>query len=141
MKTILVVDDDAAILALIHSIAGQDGYAVLQAATAQEAFERFEDADAAVDLVIADVELKFGSGIDAALELQALVPFLKILIMSGYPSGMWSRRAAAELERVPSESVAIMPKPFRPAQLLDAIHRLIGLPAPQPAPKAMRAGW
>jgi DNA-binding response OmpR family regulator len=76
VKTVLVLEDDASVLALIHQIVEQDGYTVLDATTAEEAFVRFEENDAIVDLLIADVTLPGSSGIRAALELRDLLPYL-----------------------------------------------------------------
>jgi CheY-like chemotaxis protein len=81
-----------------------------------------------VDLLIADVTLPGSSGIRAALELRDLLPYLKIVITSGYPSDHWDRLDAAELEELPSDSVEVLQKPFSLITLLDTIHRLIGWP-------------
>ena len=50
MQTVLVLEDDVAILALIRLIVEQEGYNVLLANSKQEAFERFEENDAYLDL-------------------------------------------------------------------------------------------
>jgi|SRR5581483_2305760 len=126
MKTVLVVEDDPAILALMHHIVARDGYAVLDAISAEEAFERFEENDAQVDLVIADVTLEASSGIRVALELWSLLPNLRAIISSGYPQSMWPEQDVAELDEYPSDSLATLQKPFVPSTLLDTIHRLIG---------------
>jgi DNA-binding NtrC family response regulator len=128
VQTILVLEDDTSIMALIRLVVGQNGYNILEATTARQAFERFEENDAQVDLLIADVTLPAGSGIHVALELQSLLPYLKIIIMSGYPSVMWEHQDSAELEELPSDSVITLQKPFLPATLLDSVHRFLGLP-------------
>lgn len=128
MKTVLVLEDNAPILALIRMAVESQGYTVLAATSAQEAFERFEENDAAVDLLITDVKLPESSGIRVALELRSLLPYLKIIVTSGYPRSAWDEQDAAELDELPSDSVVILQKPFVPATLLECIHRLIGLP-------------
>jgi CheY-like chemotaxis protein len=128
VKTVLVLDDDSAILALIRMVIESSGYAVLEATSAQEAFERFEENDAQVDLLIADVTLRESSGIRVALELRSLLPYLRIIITSGFPTDMWNDQDAAELNELPSDSVIALQKPFDPATLLNSVHRLIGLP-------------
>ena len=128
MQTVLVLEDDTSIMALFRLVVGQNGYNILEATTAGQAFERFEENDAQVDLLIADVTLPVSSGIRVALELQSLLPNLKIIIMSGYPSAMWNDQDSAELEELPSDCVITLQKPFVPATLLDSIHRLLGLP-------------
>jgi len=81
-----------------------------------------------VDLLIADVTLPTGSGIHVALEVQFLLPYSKIIIMSGYPPVMWNDQDSAELEELPSDSVITLQKPFLLATLLDSVHRFLGLP-------------
>src|SRR5438270_4984273 len=112
MKTVLVLEDDASILALISMVIENNGYAVLAATSAREAFDRFEENDAQVDLLIADVTLPESSGIRVALELRSLLPNLKIIIMSGFPSEMWNQQDGADLEEFPSDSVIALQKPF-----------------------------
>jgi DNA-binding response OmpR family regulator len=139
VKTVLILEDDASVLALIHQIVEQDGYTVLDATTAEEAFIRFEENDAIVDLLIADVTLPGRSGVRTALELRDLLPYLKIVITSGYPSDHWDRLDAAELEQLPSDSVEVLQKPFSLTSLLDTIHRLIGWPQVMAPVQKMKA--
>jgi len=127
VHTILVLEDDPSIMALIRLVVGQKAYNILEATTAGEAFERFEENDARVDLLIADVTLPESSGIRVALELQSLLPYLKVIIMSGYPSAMWNDQDSAELQELPSDSVITLQKPFVPATLLNSVHRFLGL--------------
>jgi CheY-like chemotaxis protein len=128
VKTVLVLEDDVSILALVRLVVEQNGYAVLGATSAQEAFERFEENDGQVDLLIADVTLPVSSGIRVALELRSLLPNLRIILTSGFPESMWNGQDAAELDELPSDSVITLQKPFVPAALLGSVHRLIGLP-------------
>ena len=137
MKTILVLDDDSAIAGLIRMLAERNGYAVLDSASPAQALERFEENDGQVDLLIADVVLKDGSGLDVAMELRSLVPYLKIIVMSGFPPEMWNDEDGAELLEFPSDSVSILQKPFSPLALMDQIYRLIGKPVSTAAAPAL----
>jgi hypothetical protein len=40
---------------------------------------------------------------------------------------MWDEQDAAELDEIPSDSIATVQKPFGPKTLLDTIHRLMGV--------------
>jgi CheY-like chemotaxis protein len=125
LKRILVVEDDNTILALIRIVVERSGYAVLEATSAQQAFQHLEK-HAHIDLLIADVTLPASSGIRVALELRYLLPRLKVIVTSGYPRALWNEQDAAELDELPSDSVAVLQKPFVPKTLLEKIHRLIG---------------
>jgi DNA-binding NtrC family response regulator len=127
VQNVLVLEDDASTMALIRLVIGQNGYNILEATTAGQAFERFEENDAQVDLLIAEVTLPASSGIHVALELQSLLPYLKIIIMPGHESAMWSDQDSAEFEELPSDSVIKLQKPFASATLLDSVHRFLGL--------------
>jgi len=111
---------------------------VLEAATANEALRCFEDADAGLDLLIADVNLPGGpSGVRVALELRSLILYLRIILMSGVPLSLWDEQDAAEWSELPSDSVVTLEKPFQAAGLLQSIRRLIGVPLVSTAPAQM----
>jgi CheY-like chemotaxis protein len=141
VQTVLVLEDNASILELIRLVVEQNGYEVLGARSAQEAFEQFEACDGHADLLITDVTLPVSSGIRVALELRSLTPYLRIILISGYSRNDWNEQDTAELDELPSDSVITLQKPFVPAALLDSIHRLIGLPfVPAPALQMKVAG-
>jgi CheY-like chemotaxis protein len=131
MKTVLVVNHDPTFVKLVSLLVEQDRYTILDATSANQAFDRFEESDGQVDLLIADVALPIFSGIGVALELQALLPYLGIVLTTDVPVSMWSTQDVAELDQLPD--AVILQKPFDPTILLDTIHCLIGLPC-EPAP-------
>jgi DNA-binding response OmpR family regulator len=137
VKSILLVEDEPAILGLLTSVVSRDGYTVLKARSTEEALLRFEENDGFVDLLIADVTLPTSSGVHLAVELRALLPFLRIILTSGYPSPLWDGQDADELSDLPSDSVITLQKPFRPESLLEHIHRMIGLSM---SPKVAKVG-
>jgi DNA-binding response OmpR family regulator len=128
MHTVLIIEDDPAIRGLLQYVLDRDGYAVLDAASAEEAFERFDENDAELDLVIVDVSLGSSSGIRVAIDLRALLPNLRIIITSGFPESMWPEADLTEFYLLLSQSVTVLPKPFTPDVLLDTVHRLTGRP-------------
>jgi CheY-like chemotaxis protein len=125
--TILILEDEAIVMRLIRTVLTPLGHTLLEARTAEEAFQRFEDADACIDLLIADVTLPTSSGIRVALELRSLLPYLRIILTSGYPPSMWDEQNAAELLELPSDSVATLQKPFLPKILLKMVTRFVGV--------------
>ncbi len=133
MKTVLILEDEPAILDLIRRVLDSAGYAPLEAMTAREAFLRFEENDAQIDLLIADVVLPVSSGIRVALELRSLLPNLRIILTSGLPPSCWGEQDAAEFNELPSDSVVTLQKPFPPPLILEHVKRLVG-PALTTAP-------
>lgn len=125
--TILVLEDDPSITAFMRFVLRPLGHAILEAATAEEAFFRFEESDGNIDLLIADVTLPVSSGTRVALELRSLLPYLRIILTSGYPASMWDEQDAAELSELPSDSIVTIQKPFAASQLREAVARFIGM--------------
>ncbi len=78
--TILVVDDDSTILALCERVL--KGYRVLTALCRDEALRQLDVE--AVDLVLTDVKMPGGSGIDLLRTIKQANPNAPVLIMSGY---------------------------------------------------------
>ena len=126
MNTVLILEDEAPIRTLVKLTLAPLGYTVLQAATAEEALRHFMDADACLDLLIADVNLPGGrSGVRVASELRSLLPCLRIILISGVPPSYWDEQDAAEWSEIPSDSVVTLQKPFHAAELLQSVNSLV----------------
>jgi CheY-like chemotaxis protein len=130
---ILILEDEPYVMALTRSVLKTLGQQILEASTADEAIQRFQETDGIVHLLIADVTLRVSSGIRVAVELRSKFGDLKVILMSGYPPDMWGEADKRELNELPAGSVAILQKPFMPATLLETVHRLLRVPA-QSAP-------
>lgn len=81
-ETILVVDDEKAILKLNEVILTGSGYSVLTAISAEQAFKMLEENS--VDLMLCDVIMQDVDGYQLAARAEKLYPDLKIQMMSGY---------------------------------------------------------
>ncbi len=125
--TILILEDDPALMNLTRMVLNPWGHTILVAATAEQAFQRFEECHGQIDLLIADVTLPTASGIRVALELRSFLPYLRVILTSGYPPQMWPDQDAAELSELPSDSVATLQKPFTPNSLRQTVSRFIGM--------------
>jgi DNA-binding response OmpR family regulator len=125
VKTILILEDEPALMNLLHRVLGRYGYATLEAATPEEAIRQFNHSDRRIDLLIADVCLHKASGVQIALLLRAELPGLSVILTSGYPTHAWSVRDSYFLERLGSVGVSILLKPFVPNLLLSTITGLI----------------
>ncbi len=105
-ETILIVEDEAAILRLAVRMLERQKYTVLEAATPGRAVEIAREHGGAIDLLITDVIMPEMNGRDLANELQVLYPSLKVLFMSGYTADVIAHRGVLD------EGVSFIQKPF-----------------------------
>ena len=105
-ETILVVEDEAAILNLARRGLERLGYTVLAAGSPAEALQKAEARSEEIHLVITDVVMPEMNGSDLASRLQSLYPHVKILFMSGYTADVIAHRGIME------EEVHFIAKPF-----------------------------
>jgi CheY-like chemotaxis protein len=114
-KTILVVDDDPAILKFVSEFLAQGAYNVLTANNGQDAIQQAKAYKQEIHLLLADFEMPEMSGIDLATKLTLERPKIQVLLMSGFNGGML----------VLNEGWHFLAKPFVPSQLRALIVGLI----------------
>jgi two-component system, cell cycle sensor histidine kinase and response regulator CckA len=83
-ETILLVEDEAGIRALVRKILRRENYNVLEAGSAEEAMAMAASIPGRIDLLITDVMLPAASGRDLAEHIRETRHDLKILYISGY---------------------------------------------------------
>ena len=113
--TILLVDDDPAVRATAFMLLTDAGHRVQEADSAAAALDAL-DSGGAFDLLLADIAMPGGSGVELAEAVRARRPGLPTLLMTGYADeGVLSPAAWAEVLR----------KPFDTAELLAAVARAL----------------
>ena len=85
-ETILLVEDDEAVLALTRDLLEDLGYTVLTAGTGLEALEIDEEHDGHIDLLLSDVVMPALGGFEVAEMIRERRPDTRIVFMSGYPN-------------------------------------------------------
>jgi|CXWL01.1.fsa_nt_gi signal transduction histidine kinase/ActR/RegA family two-component response regulator len=113
--TLLVVEDEPAVRALLERILVHAGYQVLVANDGIDALARLDAAAQPVDLLVTDVLMPRMGGAELALRLRERAPDVGLLLLSGY----------ADRPGVPglvNEGAGFLAKPFEPAALLRAVH-------------------
>jgi CheY-like chemotaxis protein len=118
--TILVVDDDEAVLEACASILEYLKYTPLRAPTGEEAVELYRERAGEIDLVILDMILPDLGGGEVYDQLKAIDPGVKVLLASGYSLG---GAAQAILERGCNDFIQ---KPFTIEQLSQKIGTVLG---------------
>ena len=129
-ETVLVVEDDEALIRVVTRVLRARGYKVLTADRAAEAYEIAADLSTPLDLVLTDVVMPGGDGLTLSRRIRAVRPEVPVLFMSGYTD-----RA--------QEVVPLLPKPFTPDQLAGAVRDALSeapppsLTTPGPSPPSV----
>ena len=124
LGSILLVEDDNEVAALVEDMLQELGYRVTRAASAQGALGALAD-DRPIDLVFSDIMMPGSmNGIDLALEIKRRRAGLPVLLTSGY--------AGSALTRAEAANIRVLRKPYQ-LQALDGAIRTALRSAP-PAP-------
>ena len=119
-ETVLVVEDEAAILELSGLMLENLGYTALAARTPAEAIRLVTEHTEAIDLLITDVVMPQMNGRDLALLITELKPGLKVLFMSGYTADVIAHQGLLD------EGVSFVSKPFSMNALAEKIRAVLG---------------
>jgi len=110
-ETILLVEDEPAILRMTTMMLEQAGYQVLAAITPGEAIALAREYTGDINLLITDVIMPEMNGRDLAQNLLSLYPNLNRLFMSGYTANMIAHHGVLD------EGVHFIQKPFSKTDL------------------------
>ncbi|KKX46458.1 response regulator, partial [Sphingobacterium sp. IITKGP-BTPF85] len=82
MSTILIIDDEEKIRTLLARIITLEGFEVFQASDLKKGLKRLEEQD--IDVVICDVKLPDGSGVDSTKVIKEKYPLIEIILLTAY---------------------------------------------------------
>lgn len=128
-RHILVVDDEPHIGLLLRPHLEQLGYRVSVGRTLADARAALARPAAGVDLLLLDLHLPDGSGLDLLHQLRAAGDHraLPVLVLTGEGED-------TVLSAVRALGALVLTKPFSPTKLLARIATLLGETPPSPAP-------
>jgi two-component system cell cycle sensor histidine kinase/response regulator CckA len=118
-ETVLLVEDEAAVRALVRVVLREGGYTVLEARHGVEALRLAEQHTGPIHLLLSDVVMPELGGRELADRLAALRPGLKILYLSGYTDDAVLRHGVQEAE------AALLQKPFTPDALALKVREVL----------------
>jgi CheY-like chemotaxis protein len=117
--TILLVEDEVAILTMVLTMLTEQGYTVLTSQSPVEAIRIAGEHANEIHLLITDVVMPEMNGRDLANNLLANYPQLKCLFMSGYTSDIITHRGVLE------EGVNFIQKPFTLPGLASKVREVL----------------
>ena len=119
-ETILMVEDEPAVLKPTRTFLKRHGYTVLDATNGVEALKLWEKHHRSVSLLLTDMVMPGGlSGRELARELQGKAPALKVIYVSGYSADIAGKNFQLK------QGEAFIQKPFATDYLLETIRRCL----------------
>jgi DNA-binding NtrC family response regulator len=120
-RKVLVVDDETIVVNSIRKILSRRGFAVEEAFTCKDALAQVFSRD--YDLVLLDMRMSDGNGMDVLQKIKAKRPELRVVIVTGYAS------IDTAVEAIQKGASDYMPKPFTPDELYTMTNRVLGTAA------------
>ncbi len=120
--SVLVVDDDVRVRAVVFTALERAGYQVWEAAGPTAALELMRSSAKRVDLLLTDVVMAEGGGAEVVRSFRAAYPDVRVLVMSGYNDDEALRRGIS-LGEYP-----FIAKPFTADELIHAVASAIATP-------------
>ncbi len=124
-RTVLLVEDEAAVRRLAERFLATEGWRVIAAADAEQALAALEAADRPrPDVLVTDLAMPGMDGVSliAAARARLARPDLPAIVASGYAD----EASRAELE---GPGILFMPKPYTPRELAAKLATLLQVPA------------
>lgn len=82
MKKILIIDDEEKLRTLMARIIGLEGFEVIQAGDCKTGLKKLDQQD--IDIVLCDVKLPDGNGVDMAGQIKAKSPNTEVILLTAY---------------------------------------------------------
>ncbi len=119
-ETILLVEDEPAILKVTAMMLERMGYCVLSAESPGEGLQLAGNHAGSVDVLMTDVIMPGMNGRELADRVRSLYPELRILFMSGYTANVIAEQGILD------EGTGFLQKPFSRQGLQEALREVIG---------------
>ncbi len=127
-ETILLVDDEPQVAALVKKMLLREGYVVLSSTDPEEALELARAQDGGVDLLLTDLVMPQLNGWELAGRVRAVRHGLRVLYMSGF-----MKEALLKYYDISIAGVPFLQKPFRQQELARKVREVLDAPAAEAA--------
>ena len=124
--TILVVDDEPSVLALVRTMLWRAGFTVLEAPGGDEALSLASGHTEPIQLLLTDVLMPGINGYALAEKITAVRPETKVLFMTGYRD-----KVVLESTGRPISDSPLIRKPFTAHNLVAKIEEMLEHPVSQ----------
>jgi signal transduction histidine kinase len=122
--TVLVVEDDLDVRAIVLAQLEGLGYATFAATNGPEALQLLEEPETQIDLILTDIVMPGGmTGFELIRAARRLRPELAAILTSGYTAG--STAAALGQENDIAEKLPLLSKPYQQAELARVVGQAL----------------
>ena len=118
-ETVLVVEDEPAVLRMITRILEHEGYTVVVAGTPGDAIRLSKEHAGDIHILISDVVMPEMNGRDLAKNILSLYPALKCLFMSGFTANVIAHHGVLD------EGVNFIQKPFSRKEVVAKVRQVL----------------
>jgi PAS domain S-box-containing protein len=118
-ETILLVEDEPAILEMTGMMLQREGYTVIKAKSPGEAIRRTNERTGTIDLLFSDVVMPEMNGRDLAENIQTLSPATKCPFTSGYTADVIAHQGVLD------KGIHFIQKPFSRGSLLAKVREVL----------------
>ncbi|HBC87631.1 MAG TPA: hypothetical protein DCZ94_11800 [Lentisphaeria bacterium] len=122
-ECILLVEDEAAVRDMVCNTFRQYGYEIWEASGYKEAVYLFSHNASKFKMVVSDVVMPDGNGVELVGQLKAISPELKILLTSGYTD------EKSRWNDIREHGYRFIYKPYPLKELLKIVHEILNEPA------------
>jgi DNA-binding NtrC family response regulator len=129
MRKVLIIDDEEKLRTLLARIISLEGFEVMQSADCKSALKKLEQTE--VDVVLCDVKLPDGNGVDLVKKIKETYPSLEIILLTAYgniPDGVQAiKNGAFDYITKGDDNNKIIPLLYRALEKGDLAKRVIQL--------------
>ncbi|HUG39722.1 MAG TPA: PAS domain S-box protein [Longimicrobiales bacterium] len=118
--TVLVAEDEEAVLSLARKVLERRGYSVLTASRGREAVRIAREHPTDIHLLFCDAVMPDLTGDEVVERVKRIRPGIRVLLTSGYAEQMLA------LDGVPENGRNFLPKPYTPDQLSARVRDALG---------------
>ena len=127
METVLVVDDDAQVLAIVRKML--EGYQLLSARSAEEAVRVAMSHAGAIHLLLTDIVMPGTNGRELAQQLSLQRPDMKVLFMTAFRLGQ-REQSYSDAASASDAGDAVILKPFTGERLTEKVREVLTVKPP-----------
>src|SRR3990172_508624 len=118
-EQVLLVEDDTTARQAMQEILQALNYKVFASGSGEEALQEYARRGGEIDLVLSDIVMPDKGGVELYRALQAINPAVKIVLMTGYPTGQGTR------ELLDQRQVTWLQKPFTTEALGRTLRQML----------------